>query len=289
MGNITLPDKSVEYLSDRRARAFIHVRLQPAPKMSLEGDLVAAKRPEVSFGARYAFTSHQATSAVFSSTVRTAAPFTLQPTSIAGLAPDDAPSAIGSRTTALVGKWESEWSNRIFTSLELQHQKHQQLLVPAVNAALSFVHSDRLRPAYLFAGDGSMTRLTLTSNLLLADNLALDVAAAKSWSEHEYLSASNYAKAELVWSIWRGFRGSLASTYIGRRKDEYFEAVASESDVHNILGRLGGWMAASNGVHPIAGSKSAIHVYNIFGRAIDVYNFYPRFGRTAVATVSARF
>ena len=174
-------------------------------------------------------------------------------------------------------------------ALEVQHQKHEQLLVPATEAFLSFVRSDALRPAYLLAGDGSMTRATLTSNLLIADNLALDVVAAKSWSKREFYLPSKYGKAELVWAQRGGLRLSIASTYIGRRKDDYFEFLHDLYDGQQVL-QPAWWV--DGGIEwrsPHRRFEARLHVYNILGRAIDVYNFYPRFGRTAIATVSARF
>ena len=132
--------------------------------------------------------------------MRDAAPFTLEPTTVAVFVPDAAPSAIGTRTRAVIARWESVWSSRFFTAFEAQHQDHEQLLVPATGAFLSFVHQDVLHPAYLFAGDGSMTRLTFTSNLLLRDDLAIKAVAARSWSRHEYYLPSNYGKAELAWN-----------------------------------------------------------------------------------------
>jgi outer membrane receptor protein involved in Fe transport len=151
------------------------------------------------------------------------------------------------------------------------------------------VRSDALRPAYLLAGEGSMTRATLTSNLLIADNLALDAVAAKSWSKHEFYLPSNYGKAELVWARRGGLRLSIATTYIGRRKDDYFEFLSDLYDGHQML-QSAWWM--DGGIEwrsPHRRFEARLHVYNILGHAIDVYNFYPRFGRTAIATVSARF
>jgi hypothetical protein len=232
--------------------------------------------------------NRQAASAAFTSTVRTSAPFTLEPTAVAGLFADGAPSAIGSRTTAFIARWESQWSDRVFTAIEAQHQKQEQLLVPALGAFLSFVHSDLERPAFLFAGDGSMTRVTFTTNVLLTDNLALDAVAARASPRREYYLPKSYGKAELVWSSRSGLRASLASTYIGSRRDEYFEAAAGEDGVRLLDSDW--WLDGSlEWRSPHRRIEAGLHVYNIFGRTIDVYNRYPRFGRTAVATVSARF
>ena len=281
-------DALVRSSSQSHARAFAHFRSRPGAKLTVDGGFAIGERADYYLGARYMIGNRQAASAAFTSTVRTSAPFTLEPTAIAGLFADGAPSAIGSRTTAFVARWESQWSDRVFTSVEAQHQKHEQLLVPALGAFLSFVHSDLERPAYLFAGDGSMTRVTFTSNVLLTDSLALDAVAARSSSKHEFYLPRNYGKAELVWSSRSGLRAAVATTYVGSRRDEYFEASADDDGARMLDPAW--WLDGSiEWRSPHRRFEAGLHVYNIFGRTIDVYNRYPRFGRTAVATVSARF
>ena len=133
-----------------------------------------------------------------------------------------------------------------------------------------------------------MTRLTFTSNLLLRDDLAIKAVAARSWSRHEYYLPSNYGKAELAWTSREGVRLSLATTYLGRRKDEYLTSL-SDGDAEELLGAAWWLEGGLQWTSPHRRIEAGVHVYNILGHTVDVYNFYPRFGRTAVATVTTRF
>lgn len=128
--------------------------------------------------------------------------YTLAPSSAVGLFPNDAPtvvgdfrppansapppSVLGSHSVTYVGRIDHEWSDRVFTAIEFQHQTHDELRAPVLDTLELSLGFDRdsfsVAPAFVHVGAGSIDRLSATMNVLVGSKVALNLGYAYSAS-----------------------------------------------------------------------------------------------------------
>jgi len=96
------------------------VRLGPTDRTTVDFKLAAAFEPRAGHWLRAAF-SRETSSEVA---------FTFAPTSPAGLRADYLPTNYAGQFDTGIVRWEGEWSARVFTSFEYQHQDFEGLVVP---------------------------------------------------------------------------------------------------------------------------------------------------------------
>lgn len=99
-------------------------------------------------------------------------PFTLAPTHVVGLRPDLSPQTFAGASETAMARWDGEWSPRVFTSVEYEHQTSDGLLLAtadeAAPAGFDDLRLDRVRAAVnIWPGGG------------------LGLAASYAWTDSE--------------------------------------------------------------------------------------------------------
>ena len=264
---------------DQLDRVYLHARTKFGPIVAEAEAGRSNERNEYGAAVRWQPLSGHAFGAEYQSKIRSFAPFTLEPVGLAGMLPDAAPAALGTRSKTLAFRWEGEFTPSFFMTAEVQRQNHEQLLAPAVDAFLSEVRSSPylIESQYVFVGTGRVDRASLTANWLVTPNLALDVTGAATRSDqHNYLPR-RYVRGQLVWNAPLGFKATISGTYFGNRRDDAADD-GRPLDSATLVDLGLRWQSPRR--HLAAG----VMLYNAFDERVDVYNNFPRFGRAVLLT-----
>lgn len=89
-------------------------------------------------------------------------PFTFAPVDSVGLRPNIAPSQFSLPYDSYMARWDAEWSDHLFTSVDYQHQSFDRLLIPTSDGE-----------AAINAGDARIDRIGAAINLWLTGNLGI--------------------------------------------------------------------------------------------------------------------
>jgi hypothetical protein len=265
-------------------RFFLSTSGRPLDPLQIDG-FIALRDGQVEGGAglRLEVSERQSFAAAYSSEIVTSLPFSLGPMTLAGLVPNSAPAAIGTRSKSIMGRWAAEWSNWLFTSVDVQHQNHDFLLAPAVRAFQSPTAAIdvTLRPPWVEVGARDIDRATITSNILLSRTLAIDVVGAIARSDNHAFLAKKYGKAEARWTSPIGVRASLAVTFLGKRvqHDGAFDLPLDKALWTDFT---------LNWRSPGRCWEVDLRLYNITNSNIDMYENYPRFRRTIALSLTTR-
>nr|WP_244530359.1 FecR domain-containing protein [Rhizobium sp. NFR07] len=145
---------------------------------------------------------------------------TLSPVAVVGLQPNRFEVGSGGYADTYALRWDSEWSDILFTALEFQHQelKDPQIAVPLVAVPFS-------------TPKGRIDRASLTANLLLEHGFGLYSSIAYTESKDEGRGTSTAGGALPYLPEWAGqlavtwvseanIRATLAANYIGSRDSQ---------------------------------------------------------------------
>ena len=263
---------------------YVHVRTERGRIVAEAEGGRRGERTEYGAAFRWEPSRTQAFAAGFQSRIRSLAPFTLEPVELAGLLPDAAPTALGTRSKTFTVRWEGELSAHLLLTAEAQRQNNEQLLAPAINAFLSEVRSSPylVEPQYVFVGAGRVDRFSITANCLLTPDLAFDATAAATRGKHDNYLPREYARGELVWSAPGGFRATLAATYFGDRRDDRL-LFGRPLKAATLIDAGVRWLS------PRRNFEAGLNFYNGLDQRVDVYNNFPRYGRAAVFSAAITY
>jgi len=137
-------------------------RLGPTDETTVDFKLSAAVEPRSGHWLRAAFARETSSEVAF----------TFGPTSPVGLRADYIPSNFAGQFDSAIARWESEWSPRVFSSLEYQHQDFDGLVASTPNDQLP-----------LGFADAGVDRFRAALNIWPGGNFGL--SASYAWSEGE--------------------------------------------------------------------------------------------------------
>lgn len=177
------------------ARAYLDLRYHPAEALVLQGQIEGVARDIAGFseellnwrlGASYEPVEGQWLRAAFVRQSRGLFDFSFRPVAIVGLQPNSAPSFRQSRGDSLIVRWDAEWSDRLFTTVEYQDQQ-----LEAVQYAIPDL------PVDITGFPVSVKRISAQANFWLGGNFGLRAAYAYTDSaiEGEFVSGDNVSQA----------------------------------------------------------------------------------------------
>jgi hypothetical protein len=145
---------------------------------------------------------------------------TLAPLGIAGLQANAAPLDIGGYADTFAARWDAEWSDWLFTSINYQHQELNTLSIPVPASTIPIDSS-------LGFDDGTIDRVSATANLHFGHGFGAFATAAYAPSRNTTPGAANGIALPFVPEVSGRFgvtyvhpwnvKATLAATYIGTR------------------------------------------------------------------------
>lgn len=211
---------------------------------------------------------------------------TLSPVSTVGLVPLDIPMFIqGEKETAAV-RWDAEWSERLYTSVEYQHVTFDgtSLGIPDLSG-------------FFDTRSGTIDRINISANYWLLDNLGL--FGSFTWNDSKdttpFTSAGDAVPLVPDYLAQIGFTYvhpsrvtfSLAQTFVGERVGaQFFDArgpFVVNLDRYSTTDAALTWKSHSGHL------ELGFTVLNAFDNDIDMAFDVPAPGRTFLATMKARF
>jgi hypothetical protein len=208
----------------------------------------------------------------------------LAPVGVVGLQSNQLPLAVTGHADTFAARWDAEWTDRFFTSVDFQHQEFKELNIPV--------------PGGITTADieeGRLDRLSATANYHLGGGWGLFGTLVYTDSEGENepdgTGAGGYDGALPFVPEWSGRVGftyvnpanlkiTLATTYVGER-----------------LGGLGGdelddyWTADAFLTWEPFDKRFALELagYNLLDENLDVATSTPGWGRSFVGSLKVRF
>lgn len=247
------------------------------------------------------------------------------PTVVAGLfggsaEPGEFAPLVGTHSRSYVGRLDHEWSDRVFTSLEYQHQKHGELeasVADAINTFFAEPYTPFVSTVSSYVGAGAIDRLSVAMNLLLGRQLSVDLRYAFALSdcatfpspddpteppidpfpgdppidplpaadcEHNYLPR-HAGRAQVVWNASSQWQLSLSASYVGSRSASTMTSTLNDYVTINGAVR---WRS------PDKRWEAALSGFNLLDADIQTYNlgFYPvvpKYGRALIGSLTVRF
>lgn len=215
--------------------------------------------------------------------------YTLSPIATVGLSPMELPLFVGGQTSASAVRWDAEWSERFFTTVEYQHQRFNGLAASYEDMTLGVQTEagtiDRLNfgANYWFGGGiGTFASLTL--------NKSRDTRGF--WSGSAVPLIPDYvAQVGLKYVHPSRVTATVVQNFVGRRLGEQnFERVGDDSvPVLSDLRRYTTTDAALTWSSPSGNLDVAVAVTNIFDAPVQSAFDLPAPGRTVLASLTAKF
>lgn len=271
-----------ERTDNRFARIYADLRYEPTDDVTLEAGLGATVAGEGAgaevtprIGAAWSFYEGQWLRAFARRDVALPDFLSLEPIDTVGLRPLEAPADTGSVVDIAGLAWEAEWSDRLFTSIEYQHQWFE---------ALTITNPGTVVNTYAVA-DGQLDRIAASINLRLGGGFAAFGTASWTRSDDGNGNAIPYvpetmARVGLTYVSPERFKATLAGTYIGERSgDDLGTPVDGAFTLDALLH-----------YEPLDGRFALdLGVYNILDTDFDVAPDTRGWGRTIAGKLSVRF
>jgi tetratricopeptide (TPR) repeat protein len=143
----------------------------------------------------------------------------LAPDATVGLVPFGTPTADGGKLQTVAARWDAEWTDRFFTSVEYQHQEIDDFAVTFTDTSL--FSSVLLGP--IGASEGRIDMVSLSANAWLTDQFGAFARATFTYSENEDngrdlpLVPDWTANFGITWVHPEQIRVTLTENLIGQR------------------------------------------------------------------------
>jgi tetratricopeptide (TPR) repeat protein len=209
----------------------------------------------------------------------TGANFTLSPITTFGLTPNPVPLLTGGDVDTVALRWDAEWTERFFTSVEYQHQTFSRFYTQAPNILSN-----------LAVPQGRLDRLSVAANIWLGRGFG--AFANTAWTESENTSGgfNDGAPLPLVpdfkvtgglsFAHPSGFQFTVVESYVGERSGARFRYML---DPYATTDLIASWQS------PDRHLQVDFSVYNLLDRQHDVALDIPGPGRTFLASLRAKF
>lgn len=207
----------------------------------------------------------------------------LAPVTTVGLFANPLPIATGGRVQSTIARWDAEWSEHVFTSVEYQHQEVKRLETAIPYSLASFD-----------AAQGRIDRIQATANLWLGWGIGVFGSYAANWSENTSDTSRNGESLPFVpdqiatfgasWVNPAGVRFTLSESYVGARTSSYTRnRDPTTLDPYWTTDASAGW------VSPDRHLSLDLSVINIFDADYEIDDGFDSPGRVVLANVRANF
>ncbi|WEX74589.1 FecR domain-containing protein [Sinorhizobium numidicum] len=205
--------------------------------------------------------------------------YTLAPVSTVGLTPLELPLFIGGNSKTAAFRWEAEWSERFFTSVEYQHQRFDGLSLDIPDLLGSFDTTT-----------GEIDRVNVSGNYWIGEGLG--AFGSFTWNHSEDLSfGSNgdfgvplvpdyLAQVGLTFVHPSRVKATVAQTFIGERVGAQFGIELSSYTTTD---------AAISWESPSGHLELSLQLLNAFDNDFELAFGIPGPGRAVLGTVRAKF
>jgi tetratricopeptide (TPR) repeat protein len=270
------------------ARAWANVNHEVSPDLAVEAGAVALRfdggvtlsrlDPRIGISWRPA-ERHWLRAAWIAETTGTG-DTTLAPIGIVSLQPSRMPLDPGGRSMTAILRWDSEWSDRLFTSVDVQRQQLTDISMP-VPTGLDWID----------VADGRLDRIAGTVNYKLPHGLGLFATVVRNASKNRDPASATFgeslpfvpddaARLGLTWVHPANIRASLSANWIGPR-------IGDETG-----GRVdGAWTADLEAVWESRNQRflAELNVWNLLDESFEVAPGLKGAGRTIEASLRIRF
>ncbi|MGO6788685.1 FecR domain-containing protein [Rhizobium ruizarguesonis] len=250
----------------------------------LEGDGVDVSRLEPRFGLAWAPTqNHWLRAAFMRQSTDTGVP-TLAPIGILGLQANQFSVGTEGYVDTAALEWDAEWTDRLFTTVEYQHQELHDFSIGLPLISLPALDS-------LPLSRGSIDRAAVTANVALGNGFGLSATYAHMDSENKDPGTFNYGgnlpyipknsgQIALTWVNEAKVKATVAANYVGERDgddlgtklDDYWSL-----DAHLI------WEPLDKRIELEAAA------YNLLDEDFEITPGVPGWGRAFKGTLKVRF
>ncbi|WP_181705303.1 TonB-dependent receptor domain-containing protein [Chthonobacter rhizosphaerae] len=272
----------------RLGRAFLDVLAKPTDDIGLEaavfgtlldGEGTDISRLEPRIGASWSFFEGHSVRAMAARETTLPTLVTLSPVGVLGLEANEPSVGVGGQVDTVAVRWDAEWTERFFTSVEYQHQDLDgvSLTVPGSLTGIALEN-------------GSIDRVALTANAWIGGGFGAFATVAYARSDNG-LDAPGFddaipfvpdmaARAGITYAHPSRVRATLSSTYVGERSGDL---AGTELDPYVTLDANVTWEPLDRRF------QLDLSVYNILDEDFDVAPDTPGWGRTVVGRVAVRF
>jgi tetratricopeptide (TPR) repeat protein len=211
--------------------------------------------------------------------------YTLSPISIVGLMPMELPTYWFRQTQTAALRWDAEWSNRFFTSVEYQHMRFSGLALSALDV---FAYD------YFRTSDGEIDRLNFSGNYWTGNGLG----AFASMTLYRSRDLSPNWNSSLAVPLIPDYIGQVGLQYVSQSR---VTATIAQNLVGQRIGaltdgptvfQLGRYATTDVALGWTSNNRSldwTLSVTNIFDQHIESAYDVPAPGRTIKGTFTARF
>jgi tetratricopeptide (TPR) repeat protein len=209
------------------ARAYVDALYEVTPQLTLEagifgtylGGVLDVKRAEPRFGVSWTPAERHLLRAAFMRETSLITNTTLAPIGVLGLQSNQISLDAGGRTDTFAARWDAEWTDRFFTSLDFQHQDATDLSI-VIPGGVSTVD----------LSEGRIDRVAATANYWIGGGFGASATIAYANSENLDPNSIGFGSdlpfiAELSGQLALSYvnpanvKVTVAATYIGDRAD----------------------------------------------------------------------
>ncbi|MEP9373588.1 FecR domain-containing protein [Mesorhizobium sp. KR1-2] len=205
---------------------------------------------------------------------------TLAPVGVVGIQSNQIPLALGGYTDTFAARWDAEWSERLFTSLDYQHQSLHSLAIP-IPGGIDTIDLT----------EGRINRFAATANYWIGGGFGAFATFAYADSKNEDGSSAYYgeplpyvpetaARIGVTWVNPANFKMTLAGTYVGTRAGDVTGTRLSPY-----------WTADAFATWEPLDKRFELQLaaYNLFNEQFEVGSYTPGWGRSFVGSLKVRF
>jgi tetratricopeptide (TPR) repeat protein len=204
----------------------------------------------------------------------------LAPVGVVGLQSNQLPLGVTGHADTFAARWDAEWTDRFFTSLDFQHQEFDDIsiLVPGGITTIDLQ-------------EGRIDRASATANMRLGGGFGAFATFAYADSENQDSDSPGFggpvpfvpetaARLGLTWVNPANVKVTVAATYVGERSGNEF---GTQLDPY--------WTADSFLTWEPFDKRFALELagYNLFNEEFNVATGMPGWGRSFVGSFKARF
>jgi len=280
-------------------RAYVDLLHEIAPNLKAEyavfgtvmdGGSTDVTRLEPRFGIAWAPLDGQWLRAAFMRQSYDLGSPTLSPIGVVGIQSNQPYSGIDGYSDTIALQWDAQWTDRLFTSVEYQHQEIRDLdlAYPVTGPFIPYL------PGGLSISRANIDRVSATANVALAYGFGISATAAYSHSRNEDAGSSGFGGAlpyipeksgqlALTWVNEANVKATLAANYTGERQGD---------------GGLGGsdrlddyWTLDANLIWEPLDKRFALEAsaFNLLDEDFEVAPGVPGWGRAVKGSLKIRF
>jgi tetratricopeptide (TPR) repeat protein len=205
---------------------------------------------------------------------------TLAPVGVVGIQTNQIPLALGGYTDTFAARWDAEWNERLFTSLDYQHQSLHSLAIPIPGGidTIDLV-------------EGRIDRFAATANYWIGGGFGAFGTFAYGGSKNQDANSGYYgeplpyvpetaARIGVTWVNPANFKVTLAGTYVGTRAGD---VTGTRLSPYWTAGAFATWEPFDKRF------ELQLAAYNLFNEQFEVGSYTPGWGRSFVGSLKVHF